>query len=55
LGKFVGISEAPSIWSVDNISILDGLINSNSKTDLSTIMSLVNEAVNDLSINMLIQ
>lgn len=55
LGKYVGVSEAPSVWASENVSILDGLVNTNSKTDLSTLMSLINEAIKDLTTNMLIK
>jgi len=54
IGKYVGIAIAPTAWSADNASILDGLVNTNSKNDLSTLMSLINEAINDLSINILV-
>ncbi len=52
IGKYIGTSEATYIWKSGNISILDGLVNSNSKNDLSTLMSLINEAIFDLTINM---
>lgn len=55
LSKFVGIAESPAAWSSDDPLVLDGLINDNNKTDLSTLMSLINEAITDLSINMLIK
>lgn len=55
LDKFIGVAESPMAWSTSNESILDGLINTNVTTDLSNFMSLINEAVNDLSINMLIE
>lgn len=55
LDKFIGVAEADKIWTDENVSILDGLINGNITTDLSNFMSLINEAVNDLSINMLIE
>lgn len=55
LGKYIGVSEAPAAWSPENVSILDGLVNANGKTDLSTLMSLINDAINDLATNMLIK
>lgn len=55
LGRYEGFSESSIVWTADNASILDGLVNSSNKTDLSTLMSLINEAVNDLSLNMLIK
>ncbi len=55
LGKYVGYSEASTVWSPGDVLILDGLVNSNYKTDLTTLMSLVNEAINDLTTNILIK
>jgi len=55
LDKFIGVAESTTVWSTTNETILDGLINTNVTTDLSNFMSLINEAVNDLSINMLIE
>ncbi len=52
LDKFIGGATAPTIWTVDE-SMLDGLINDNKSDDLSTLMSLIEEAVSDLTINFL--
>ena len=51
IGKYEGFSVAPNPWSLDDSSIFDGLVNENNKYDLSTFMSLINEAINDLSKN----
>lgn len=55
VGKYIGSAQASSIWTSKDISILDGLVNSNVKTDFSTIMSLVTEAIYDATINMQIK
>jgi len=55
VGKYVGSAEATKVWKTGDVSILDGLINDNSKDDLSTLMSLINEAIFDLTINMQIK
>ena len=55
LGKYIGVAEVPSVWLPENVTTLDGLINSNNKTDLTTLMSLINEAISDLATNMLIK
>lgn len=55
VGKYIGSAEASGVWKAGNTSILDGLINANSKKDLSTLMSLINEAIFDLTINMQIK
>lgn len=53
LGKYTGITISTNAWTVTDISILDGLINSNVKDDLTTLMGLINEAINDLYLNIL--
>lgn len=55
IGKYIGSSEASNIWKPGNTAVLDGLVNSNNKNDLTTLMSLVNEAIFDLIINMQIK
>ncbi|RPH30274.1 MAG: hypothetical protein EHM93_16060 [Bacteroidales bacterium] len=55
VGKYVGSAQASTIWSSESPSILDGLVNTNSKTDMSTLMSLINEAIFDATINMQIK
>ena len=51
IGKYEGFSIAPNPWSTDDASIFDGLVNDNNRNDLSTFMSLINEAIKDLSKN----
>jgi len=55
IDKHIGIAIAPEVWPDDDASVLDGLVNTSSKDDLSTLMSLINEAINDLSINILVE
>lgn len=52
IGKYVGSAQTPTIWASGKPSILDGLINSNYKIDLSTLLGLINEAIFDAVINM---
>jgi len=51
IDKYVGIAIAPTPWYSNDSSIIDGLVNEKSKTNLSSLMSLINEAINDVSTN----
>ncbi|NOU16886.1 MAG: hypothetical protein HOO91_04935 [Bacteroidales bacterium] len=53
LGKYTGITISSNAWSASDTSFLEGLINANTKNDLTTLMGLINEAINDLSLNIL--
>ncbi len=55
VGKYIGSAQASTVWISENASILDGLVNTDVKTDLSTLMSLINEAIFDAIINMQIK
>lgn len=50
IDKYTGIAIAPDAFDIEPY-VLDGLINSNSHDDLTTIMSLINEAISELAIN----
>lgn len=52
LNKFIGGAKAPKAWTVKE-SILDGLVNDNNKNDLSSLMSLIQESINDLTLSIL--
>lgn len=52
LDKFVGTATAPTAWTID-ASTLDGLVNEKNKNDLSTFMSLIQKAVDELVISIL--
>jgi hypothetical protein len=55
IDKYVGNAIASNTWSSDDSSIIDGLVNATSRNDPSTLMSLINEAINDVSANIQIQ
>ena len=55
IGKYIGVSDTQAVWSPENASIFDGLVNDVNNNDSSTLMSLMNEAINDLATNMLIK
>lgn len=52
IGKFTGTAQASTIWKDADSSILDGLVNVDSKTDQSTIMSLITHCIHDAVKNM---
>lgn len=52
IGKFTGTVQASTIWKDGNSSMLDGLVNADSKTDQSTIMSLITHCIHDAVKNM---